>query len=707
MAEDFSIPGVFSQKGKDGTPYDPVGKLAGLGGLIGLIAGIFGLVLGGGQPLIRIPLMEHAVIADGTYFMMSAAFVGLLSVGLLLQMLGSRELRVKLGSGFSNIGYIVAIVGILLAVFLPFGGSNWTSITLFQSYVVYGAALVAIFVIFWQMYSIIFVDASKSWIGMFASILNGFFIPLLAIGYIFGPTFVNIAYIVLILGQLFVWFFWWAPLDSIREYGRSPDNAKFSFGLSGVLAFTIGSAGVINNIVIWGGTVAFSDLFAVLVLAFIACALVWFRLEKYGVTKFRRPLALLTAAFGLGLIGNVLLMGIGNLWIPFSQSNGSNYVYVFAFTSALLFWVLQGPRLSKKELKEANITSDIVSGGIKYFAVFLAAVGIYAASQSGTLYLDVAGGWGIILTWCTSGVLFLIGAIYVGRTDIITGLPLVIAAVMMSVHPMVLAEFVVIPFVAILITQVLLMIETRVRGFTYFSQPVLTVIATIVFSITFMLFMLGAFGSGPTALWPVNRWFNVALFPNFPSAIQAGTVFALPLLVLIVRNTTVVGYSHGTGRGNADVVSGITMLFAFLIPMIAAAFKGVAHMALTAASIMLALYAISFILVLSVNLNLAGDVEDTGNPIEGMLLRMTAIVGVAIGAVIALYAISIFSAFPTALQAASVITWLVILISSLEILLSLGWLVAGYRLGMLRSGFRFRRVDKTLIDEPEFVAPIQ
>ncbi len=378
---------------------------------------------------------------------------------------------------------------------------------------------------------------------------------------------------------------------------------------------------------------------------------------------------------------------------------------------------LQGPRLGKIELKAAGISNDLISGGMKYFAAFLAAVGIYGASQSGTLYdavvqsgsvyIETAAGWALVLTWCTSGVLFLIGAIYVSRTDVITGLPLIIAAVMMSVHPMVLAEFVIIPFAAILITQVFIMVETKIRGFTYYSQPVLTVISTIGFSVLFILFMLGAFGSGPAALWPVNRWFNVALFPNFPSAVQAATVLVLPLLVLIVRNTTVVGYAHGRGRSNTNVVSGITMLFAFLIPVIASAFKGIAHQALTAASIMLALYAISFILVLSVNLNLAGDVEDTGNPIEGMVLRMSAIVGIAIGAVIALYAISVFSAFPTALQAASVITWLVILITSLEILLSIGWLLAGVRLGMIKSGFRFARAEKALVAEPEYVEPLQ
>ncbi len=565
-------------------------------------------------------------------------------------MIGSKELRIKLGSGFSQIGYVVAALGIIMAIFLPFGGENWTNITLFQDYVILGAVFAALFIMFWQMYNTIYTDANKSWIGLLASILNGFFFPLLALGFIYGTLLTIIAYIVLIVGQLFVLVFWWAPLDTVREYARSPEMAKFSFGLAGFLTFLIGAAGVFANIT--------------------------------------------QSEWGL-------------LWTPLSSSSGWNYVYVIAFTSALLFWVLLGPRLGKKELKAAHISDDLIGGGIKYFSAFLAALGIYGAMQAGTLYADAIAAWSVSLVWATSGVMFLVGAIYVGRTDIVTGLPLIVGAIMMSVHPMVIAEFVIYPFILILVTQFLLMIETRVRGFTYYSQPVLTVISTIGFSIIFMLFMLGAFGSGPPALWPTNRWFNVALFPNFPNAIQAGTVLVLPLLALIVRNTTVVGYSHGRTRENADVVSGITMLFAFLIPMIAAAFKGIAHQALTAASILLALYAISFVLVLSVNLKLAGEVEDTGNPLEGMILRMTAIAGIALGAIIALYAISIFSAFPTALQAASVITLLVILISGLEILLAIGWLFAGIRLGMLKSGFKFTRIDKALMDEERFVAPTQ
>ncbi len=81
MAEDFSIAGVFSQRSRDGSPYDPIGKLAGLGGLLGLAAGIFGIFFGAGTPLIRLPLMEHSVIGSEAYYMSSAIFLGRLAVG--------------------------------------------------------------------------------------------------------------------------------------------------------------------------------------------------------------------------------------------------------------------------------------------------------------------------------------------------------------------------------------------------------------------------------------------------------------------------------------------------------------------------------------------------------------------------------------------------------------------------------------------------
>ena len=126
-------------------------------------------------------------------------------------------------------------------------------------------------------------------------------------------------------------------------------------------------------------------------------------------------------------------------------------------------------------------------------------------------------------------------------------------------------------------------------------------------------------------------------------------------------------------------------------------------MALTSAAIMLAAYAISFVLILSVNLSLAGAVEDTGNPLEGMMLRMTTISGIAFGAFVAIIVMSTFSGFPTALEIAGVITLLVVLITGLEILMLIGWFSAGVRLGLVTKGFSFTRYDD--VDVREQITP--
>ncbi len=393
------------------------------------------------------------------------------------------------------------------------------------------------------------------------------------------------------------------------------------------------------------------------------------------------------------------------MWIPFGSMNT---VYVMSFAMALLFWVMQGPRLGKKTLADANLTGDMISGGVKYFTAFLAAVGIYAAIEW-TTNAVAADTWGIVITWSIAGVLFLIGAVHIGRTDIITGLPLVATAIMISVHPMSIASFVIVPFFAIIMSQILLMFELKIRGFGYYSQPILSVIVTMVFSIIFLLFMVGGFGSGPAGIWPTNRWYNVTLFPEFPSAVQAATIFILPMLALIIRNVAVVGFSHGRESSNKDVISGITLLFAFLIPIVALAYKGISHEALTAAAILLALYAISFVLMLSLNLGLAGFVEDSGHAFEGMFIRMSAIAGMVLGGIIALIVFGTFSSFQTtALEMAGVITLMVVLIAGLEILLSIGWLMAGVRLGMVKAGFRFTRVkDEVIPKATEYETAVQ
>ncbi len=629
MAEDFSIPGVFSQKRKDGTTYDPVGRLSGLGGIVGILAGVFGLLNAtSGNTLFQ--LTGQTPTSD--------IMMLLLALGLLIQWIGGKELRIKLGSSFSHISLVGALTGIIYFPFLLNAMSREPF--MYETRILLIALFTSILIIVWQMYSVLYTDSTNGWIGVIASLLNGFFFPLLAIGAVYGISIVFAAYIMLILGQLMVLVYWWSPLDSIREYARSPEIAKFTFGLSGFLAFAVGFVAVSAN------NIATSE---------------------------------------------------GALWHPLSSSFQWNFPLAYGFIAALLFWVMLGPRLGKKELKAAHISDDLVKGGTKYFSVFLLAVGILAAGQATTLLPDTVGQWALMIVWATSGTMFIIGAVYLSRTDVVTGLPLVLCAIMMSVHPDIIAIFVILPYILVLLTQFLLMIESKLRGFTYYSQPVLSAIVTIAFSLVFLMFILGIFGSGPMAIWPTNRWFDVALFPEYTMAVQAPTVFVLPLAALMVRNVSVAGFGKAGGGESKGVIAGITILFAFLIPMIAGAFKGVSHQALTAASIMLALYAISFVLILSINLSLAGEVEDHGHSLDGMFLRMTAVASLVLGAVIALIVLGTFTSFPTALQMASVITYLVILITGLEILLAIGWVISGIRLGMFKSGFRFTRAEQALV----------
>lgn len=639
MAEDFSIPGVFSQKRKDGTSYDPVGRLSGLGGIVGILAGVYGLLYAtGGNTLFQ--LTGQTPTSD--------IMMLLLAVGLLLQWLGGKELRIKLGSSFTHIAIVGVVIGIIYYPFLM-EAMTWEPF-MYETRTLLIAFFTSVLIIVWQMYSVLYTDSTNGWIGVIASLLNGFFFPLLAIGAVYGSTIVFAAYIMLILGQLMTLFYWWSPLDSIREYARSPEIAKFTFGISGFLAFAVG---------------------------FVAVR------------------------------ANNIAAGTGALWYPLSTNYQWNYPLAYGFVAALLFWVMLGPRLGKKELKAAHISDDLVKGGTKYMSVFLLAVGILAAGQATTMLPDAVDQWALMIVWATSGTMFIIGAVYMSRTDVVTGLPLVLCAIMMSVHPEIIATFVIIPYILVLITQFLLMIESKLRGFTYYSQPVLSAIVTIAFSLVFLMFILGILGSGPMAIWPTNRWFDVALFsPQYTMAIQAPTVFVLPIAALMVRNVSVAGFGKAGGGESKGVIAGITVLFVFLIPMIAAAFKGVSHQALTAASIMLALYAISFILLLSINLSLAGEVEEHGHSLDGMFLRMTAIGSLVLGAVIALIVLGTFTSFPTALQMASVITYLVILITGLEILLTIGWVISGVRLGMFKAGFRFRRVEQKPAATTPTVQPV-
>lgn len=636
-----TISGILSQKSPDGEEYNPVSRLAGFGAIIGLVAAAIGLFMSNGTPLVPIPSIGALILKNPTHFWASGAFMGVLSIGILIQAIGSKQLRNYLGSGYANISYIVAIIGIVTAILVIQGGLFWNTPGAVASYVVNLMTLGSFFVICWQLMAVFYVDSDKTWIGFLAGILNGMFIPILAVGQVLGSSMILFAYLVLIGGQLFSVLFWWAPMNNLREYARSPPKAKTGFALAGFLTFLLGAVAV--------------------------------------------------------FIGPIVAIEDVEIWTPWTaMADATTFltdpVLIFGLLASMLFWIMLSPRLGARELKEAQIGDDIVKGGSKYLMVFLALFGLFAAGQAGSMVADIVPGFTLFLTWCPAAIMFLMGARYAGNTDLIVGIPLVITSVFIMIHPFVLPIFVLIPWIMVIITQGFLIVEASVRGLTSFSQTFLTVIVTVIASGAFIFFILGGFGSGPAAIWPVNNWFPIAFFGNIPVAVQTGTVLALPILALLIRNVTLVGYAHGRNMAGADILGAMSVLFALLVPIIGDPTATVSHKALTAASIMLALYAISFVLVLSLNLNLAGEVEDTDNPYEGMLVRIVTIAGIILGSIVAVIVLGTFSGFPSTTEIAFVITLLVTLVVGLEILNLLSWLIIGVRLGMLKGGWRFTRI---------------
>jgi hypothetical protein len=458
-----SIQSILTRRTEQGETYEPIGRLAGIGSLLGIVAAIIGLLLSAGTSLLPIPSIGALILKNPNHFTWSGVFMAILGIGLLLQWMGSKNLRNYLESGFGSILLVAAVISFLTAILAVSGGLFWNRPREVVDYVVNLMTLGSFFVIAWQLFSITYVDSTESWIGFFAGILNGMFVPLLALGQALGSTYTFAAYFVLLLGQLFAFLFWWSPMSIVREYARSPSKAKFAYGLAGVITFLyaavpilVGPLQEIEGVAVWRpwSTIADETLFV------------------------------------------------------------TDPVLVFGLMSVILFWIMLGPRLGARELKVAHVGDDIVKGGSKWFMAFLALIGIFGASQAGSMVAEIVPTFGFILTVAPALVIFMMGALYAGRTDIVTGLPMVVLGVMLLVHPFVLSQFVIVPLVLVIITQIFLMAETKIRGFTGFSQGALTVIATVISSGAFVLFLLGGFGSGPAAIWPVNRWFPVALIPD-------------------------------------------------------------------------------------------------------------------------------------------------------------------------------------------------
>ena len=118
----------------------------------------------------------------------------------------------------------------------------------------------------------------------------------------------------------------------------------------------------------------------------------------------------------------------------------------------------------------------------------------------------------------------------------------------------------------------------------------------------------------------------------------------------------------------------------------------VTHEANTGAAILLALYAISIVLLMSLNLNLSNDVLEKGHDFEGTLIKFATIGQLIFGAFVAMVVLFYFSGLPNPDEIALVVSLLVAFVVSAEILSIISWLIAGLRLGMLKEGFRFSRL---------------
>ncbi len=632
----------------EGWSSEPLNKKSSFGAIVGIIAAAWGLVFGMGNSLVPIPGIERSALHEVGYFLPSAIFLGLIAFSLVLQIPGIRNLKTMLQTGIPNVIYGPIILGIISAGFLIYGGLTFTLPGQIGPWTVDLMTFGSIFTVLWQMVSFVYADALKTWHGLIAGMCNGLFIPLLAVGEVINPVLVYAAYAVLIVGQLFTFLFWKSPENHVRNFARSTDIAKFGFGIIGVLTFVIGS-------------------FAIFIgpLTLDSGVLVW---NPWGI-----------------MISNSLFL--------------TNPALVYAFCAMLVLWIFSIPRLGAKELKIAHVRNNIISSGTKYFLATFAALAVYIAGQAGSEVAAAALTFNLLISMVPCAVIILIGSMYISKSDILTGLPLLWVGVAMLIHPFTLAWMVIIPWIAVLITQVFILIESKIRGFLSFSQGVVVLVLMLITSAVFVLFLLGGFGNGPAALWPTNKWFNISLFAGVPIAVQASTVLALPTIFLVVRNMSIAGYAHLRGYSGGPIV-GMSFIFAIMIPLIAGS-DTVTHQANIGAAVLLALYTISFILVLSFNLNLAGDLEEAGHDFEGSFIRMTTIAGMIVGTLVMFVVLGTFAQFTTLpTDIATVITLLVTFVVGLEILLDIGWLFAAFRLGVFKQGFKFLKMEEAVASAP-------
>ncbi|MHA1613375.1 MAG: hypothetical protein ACTSYJ_00855 [Candidatus Thorarchaeota archaeon] len=656
MAQLSSVISAISRKTPDDEPVDIVGALPGFGNILGILAAALGLFAG----ISLVPLTSFTWeitsitppepftwMLGGTtqYSLYTSAFMGLLAVGFLLQALGSKELRGKLGGMMGSVFYVGFIGAAIVAVYTVVGFAGVTYGSVVAGYLSILYFITIVFVIAWQIAAVFYADSSLTWVGFLAGMLNGLFIPVLALGMALGPLLIYVAYGLLLGGQLMALLYWWSPKSTIRGFARSPEKAKFAFGLSGLLTALIGAVAV-----------------------------------------FIGPIS--THPLG------------GSIWQPWSTivqvADGevgfhflTNPVIIYGFLAMMLFWILLSPRLGARELKTSAIGADIVTGGSKIFALFMIFLGFLAASQSG-IYAETGGGWGFFLVVGPAAALILMGSMYTAKTDLVTGLPLLVSGVFMMVTPFSLAFLVTIPWILVIVTQFFIMIESRWRGLTGFSQGSLTVIVSIASSAALIAFMLGLLGRGPLAIWPTNLWFNISLIPGIDPAVQSAVIIVLPFIALLLRNAALAGFAHGRGYSSGGLIMGATLLFTLMIPVIAGN-DTVTHEANTGAALLIGLYAISSFLLLGLNLNLATDVEEKGHELEGNLIKFSAIGQLAMSVIMIIIVLIFFAGMPTITEIAFVISIMVTFVVGSEILSIVSWFIAGVRLGLLKEGFNLQR----------------
>jgi hypothetical protein len=635
MAQLSSLKSIISNTSESGA----VSRLAGYGSIFGIFAAALGLI--SGVSLVPIPslIWEQTSInpfvwtfgSSPQFPYLMAGFMGLMAVSLLLRARGSKDLSSKLGSSLTSISWVGFLFALVTAIYVSTQFAGVYTGQLISGFLTFLYLFGTFFVITWQIGSMIYTDSSKTWIGFLAGMLNALFIPILALGQVLSPLLIYAAYGLLLVGQFMSLLFWWSPIGTIREFARSPAKAKFAFGLTGLLTFVIGLAAV--------------------------------------------------------FIGPISTNQGVSVWSPWSTlANESTFqtnpALLFALLSMMLYWIMLSPRLGARELKAAAIGEDIVKGGSKALMLFLVILGLVVAGQAGS-FIEGVGSMGFFMIIAPAGIMFIMGALYTAKTDIVTGIPLVLTSVFLMVHPYTLVSLVIFPWIIIIITQFFLMLESKWRGLTGFSQTSLTVLVSLIGSVAIIFIMLGGFGSGPLALWPTNRWFNITLIPGIPAAIQGPSIIALPLLLLFLRNVSLAGYSYGRGYSSGGIIMGVSVIFAFMVPVIAGN-DTVTHEASTGAALLLSLYSISVVLILSLNMSLANDVEDKGHGFEGNLIKVSTIIGLLVAAGVIILTLAVFAAMPTASEISIMVSIMVTFVVGNEILSLIGWSVAGVRLGMMK-----------------------